>query len=405
MRITQSLSALLLSSILLVALGCTTALPPTAVPKPTATPTASPTLTPTSIPIAEDSSIPTATAAPASTPAPSATPVPTPQPSEAIAFLEWVDDGLARSEVPLVDLLEVASATSQTYFRAPMDTPWVREKQGASTWQRTVRALNRLAAVEEIAALRMMELELADTVDYSDLEAIEFMLTPAASDPEGLRRLLANTSVEESARDGADGFLPVLYMDMDDPEAAAVVRALPCVGNGLNSREFSHVVDFAELALHSPQAFWAALREERDWTPPNLGSIKFPEALSLIGSVAAVDEAAALRIIDIPSLEPMEEPDYYELERLAAMAESEPRRLSEVLDHPAVAAGEEALVPSVVLLLDLRARDSEASATLEGMPWMQEGILKIHGRCHLRRRGAAASGCCGHIRSAASAGA
>ncbi len=376
-------------SVLTVAVlsACITAPPPTAAREPTAapTPTTPPTPTPTPAPtgtpvptvtpVPTGTLVPTATPVPTSTPVSTATPVPTLQPSEAIAALEWVSDGLAPSETPSVERLELASATSQRYFRALMDAPWVRNRHSLAIWDELVSELTKLAALDEDAALRTLEIELAETIEYSDVVTIEFLRSLVASDPEGMRRLLSHPSLDEGAADGEDSFLPLLYLEMHDPDAAALVEALPWVRDGLTYLDFSYVVDLVRLAGISPRAFQATLREERDWLPPGRGALEYPESLRHINSVAAVDEAAALSIIDMPFLETVEEPYFDALERLAALAASHPQDLPEVVAHPAVTNGDEALVGAIIRLLALRLRDPEVSAALEGLPWVKEGIL------------------------------
>ena len=349
---------------------------PTATPAPTPTPAPTGTPVPTVTPVPTGTLVPTATPVPTSTPVPTATPVPTLQPSEAIAALEWVSDGLAPSETPSVEQLELASATSQRYFRALMDAPWVRKKQKFAIWEEVVSELTQLAALDEDAALRALELELAETIEYADVVTIGFLRSLVSSDPEGLRRLLSHPSLDESAADGEDRFLPLLYLEMHDPNAATLVEALPWVQDGLRYLDFSYVVDLVRLAGISPRALQATLREERDWLPPGPGALEYPEALRHINSVAAVDEEAALSIIDMPFLETVEEPYFDALERLAALAASHPQDLPEVVAHPAVTNGDEALVGAIIRLLALRLRDPEVSAALEGLPWVKEGILE-----------------------------
>ena len=393
-RASQLLIGLLLVSTLLAVLGCITAPPPTAAREPTTAPTPTTSPTPTPLPSTTATPIPTstpvpattplpasttvtaATPLPAGTPAPTATPAPTLQPSEAIASLEWVSDGLAPSETPSVEQLELASATSQRYFRALMDAPWVRKKQKFAIWEEVVSELTQLAALDEDAALRTLELELAETIEYADPTTIGFLRSLASSDPEGLRLLLSHPSLDEGDAGGEDRFLPLLYLEMHNADAAALVEALPWVQDGLGYFDFSYVVELGKLARLSPRALQAMLREERDWLPPGAGSFSYPEALGLIDSVAAVDEEAALRIIDMPFLETMQEPDFYALERLAALAASHPQQLVDMLAHPAVTAGDGALVGTIILLLDLRLRDPEASDALEGLPWVQDGIVE-----------------------------
>ena len=307
---------------------------------------------------------------------PAATPLPTLPPSEAIASLEWVEDGISSSEAALVEQLEVASQSSNSYFRALMNAPWVRQKTGTHRWDRVVGGLNQLATVDEYAAIRIMELELAETVEYADPPAVEFMLSMVALDPEGLNRLLTNTTIGDAARDGADGFLPVLYLDMHQPEAASMVRAQPWVRDGLASKDLPFVVELAKMAMQSPQAFRAVLREKSEWLPTAQGADAPSEPLKLISSIAYVNQEAALRIIDLPYLERLDTQDFLALEALDALAESRPQQLQEVMSYPAVTSDGGAFFSTIILLLDLRETDPEASALLEGLPWVQEGIVQ-----------------------------
>ena len=387
MRIKQLLSFLLLASILLASLGCAFDPPPTAERKPTPSPTAiaAPSAAPTATSTIEGAPLPSkssespvsaaaATDTRSKVLAPTATPLPTLPPGQEIVSLKWVSDGLISSEIPLVEQLEIASETSDRYFLALINTPWVRQKRGTQVWGDALVTLNRLAAVDENAAIRVIDLELRETVDNSDAAAIEFLLSLAALDPDGVSRLLNDTTVEEAAREGADGFLPVLYLDVHHPDAASLLRAQSWVQDGIEHKDGSFIAELAKLSLASPHTFRTVLREERDWLPPGRSANAFPDTLRLIGSIGAVDEDAAHRIIDLLPRGRMERQDYYALERLAALADSSPQRLPEILEHPAVAAGNEALVSTVVMLLDLRLRDPEVSAALEGMPWVKEGI-------------------------------
>ena len=322
----QLLVGLLLVSTLLAVLGCITAPPPTAVrepttaPTPTTPPTSTPLPTPTATPLPANTPVPAITPLPASTNVtaatplptstllPTATPAPTLQPSEAIAALEWVSDGRGPSETSLVEQLELASATSQRYFQALMDAPWVRNKRNLAIWDEVVSELTQLAALDEDAALRALELELAEAIEYSDPITIGFLRSLASSDPEGMRRLLSHPSLDESDADGEDRFLPLLYLEMHDPDAAALVEALPWVQDGLGY--------FGFLVRRGAWRGWQGYL--RGYSRPCCGRrgtgchpaqapSEYPEALALINSVAALDEEAALRIIDMPFLKTIAE--------------------------------------------------------------------------------------------------
>ncbi len=381
MRISRTFSSLLLCSMILAVLGCVTAPPPTAVqkPSPTPEPTATVAVAPTPLPAPTEPPVPVATTAPAGTPTqalvPTATPLPTPQPDEAIASLEWVRDGVVLSEPHLVELLETASATSQSYFRRLMDTPWVKEKQGIHFWEDAVGALNGLAAVDESAALRVLELELSETIGHSHTASTEFLHALGVSDRYGLNQLLSHPSLVREERD-SQRFIPLLYLGSQDSEAASAVESLPWVRDGLKYLEYSLVAELTWLAEQSRPVFDAALGAVMDWQLRDSRDVEYPEALRLVRSIAVADEEAALQVMDLPILEPSEAPNIHALRSLAALAESDPPQLAEVLAHPAVTAGDETLASIAILILGLRHRDTEAATALEGLLWVQEGIGK-----------------------------
>ena len=170
--------------------------PPVYTPTPAPTSTVEPTATPTLELVV--TAAPTLGLIVTATPVPIPTPTSTLQPNDAIASLRWVEGELGPSESALVELLEAASATSQSYFRALMDTPWIKNNQGSSYSVEALSTLNQLATVDEKAALQTrIELELADVLDYSDVAAIDFALSLVTLDSGGLDRLLVHTTVEE----------------------------------------------------------------------------------------------------------------------------------------------------------------------------------------------------------------
>ena len=134
------------------------------------------------------------------------------------------------------------------------------------------------------------------------------------------------------------------------------------------------VSELAKLARSSMRLFEAVMANERDWLPPRARTFDSSKALRLVTALGTVNEEAALRIIDMPSLSRTDQQGYYALEKLAALAESDPQRLEELMAKFGVTYSDGTLFSVAALIFDLRLRDREASAALEGLPWVRHGI-------------------------------
>ena len=133
-----------------------------------------------------------------------------------------------------------------------------------------------------------------------------------------------------------------------------------------------------QLAKGSPEAFQAWLQRFGD-------EETHERLIKAFTSIAVCDEAAALRILQMPFLDDAGKGAYftasdgYILEGLARLAGANPDGLTEVLAHPGIKDGITDPLTAVALLLILKQEDPKAEAAIRDLPWIADGITNTGG--------------------------
>ena len=345
---------------------------------PGSTQTSIPTLVPT--PVAAPTVTPTPTAAPLPTPRLTKAPTPTPEaettlsPAEeaAIEALPWVSNGLTNNEQQIVVRLRELASWAEPVFQELVSKPWVSGTQDNPQWELVVRYLFHMAAEDEAAALRTLELKFLDTYELGDSATTLFLRDLLQSDPDALWELLSHPRLSPEAREDQPDSLAFLYLQSRNPEAAALMESLPWVEDGLEGGEQHSVLHLQELALTSERVFQAFLAEEREWLP--LDPWIDVRVVQLLVSISELDESSALEILDLPLLQSVGIAEYEALHRLRDFLRLDPALFHEALAHPALSRANYDDVGVVVSLLYLEHIDPEAAEALEGLAWVQDGV-------------------------------
>ena len=133
------------------------------------------------------------------------------------------------------------------------------------------------------------------------------------------------------------------------------------------------VTALQQLARGSPAAFQAWMQRFRD-------DETHERLIKAFTSIAVCDEAAALRIAQMPFLDDagvgayFTASDGYILEGLARLASTNLDDLDEVLVHSDLEDGITDPLTAVALLLILKQEDPEAEAAIRDLPWIADGI-------------------------------
>ena len=230
----------------------------------------------------------------------------------------------------------------------------------------------QMAGVDEGAALLVVEMTFLDTLDWGDSSEMEFLSNLLSSDPEGLRQLFSHPTLTGAAEETPAKPMALLYLELQDPVAAEVIKAFDWVQDGLHMFEINCVIWLSALALESPMVFQALLEVERDWIPPQVQSDFV--AIERLVRMSAVNEGLAMRIVMMPLLTTIDFGDIAALDRLTNLASSDPALVHEMLAHPALNDTNADGDGATIARLYLKWRDPEASAALESLSWVKDGL-------------------------------
>ncbi len=285
-----------------------------------------------------------------------------PEAAAAIQTFPWIQDGVSRPEYDNVGypqqsptnseqsvalgLLDMAERSRET-FMAVVSKSWMQD-------QLTRSEINVLYDIMDIAhcdkeeAQRIVEMSFLDTIERDDHTPLENIISLCRAAPDGLKELLNHPEFVEGTGDGqVDEILAIvskISLELREPEAAAAIDTLPWVQDGIDAFERAGIPVLSEVALESSRVFWALL--SKDWVRDGLT----PDESRVISELTAMadkssvhrDEAAALRIVDMPFLETTDGLDLMALESLRLLIwtwEWDRGYLQQVLSHPSLQNG------------------------------------------------------------------
>ena len=340
--------------------------------------------TPTSVPtpLAAPTVAPKAAATPLPTPPPTLSPSPTPvsretlSPGESAAIdaLPWVSNGLTSNEGHIVGYLKELATWAEPVFQQLMIKLWVSSTEDNPQWELVVRYLLHIAAEDEDAALRTLQLDFLATYELGDSASAQFLRELLQSDANALWELLSHPSLSPQAGEDQPDSLALLYLHSQNPEAAALMESLPWVADGLEEFEHHSVFHLQELSLTSERVFQAYLAEEREWL--TLDQWIDVSVVQLLVSISELDESSALEILELPLLQSVGIAEYEALHRLRDLLRIDPALFREALANPALSTTNPD-VGVVVSLLYLQHVDPEAADALEGLAWVQDGVRRL----------------------------
>ena len=200
----------------------------------------------------------------------------------------------------------------------------------------------------------------------------------AESDLDGLQRVLSHSELEDGITNERVALTVLLALEQEDPEAAAAIRALPWVQDGIENEPYGdyhedeglRVVDLVGLAWRSRESLRTLL--SRSWAQEDYGQEWFLAIETVFHLAAAHDSAGALvlELFDQPG-----EPLYHMSSLLRGVGLRHPEKLLRVLSSPELrgdAASDHR--KAVLVLLILREVYPDAASTMEALPFIQDGI-------------------------------
>ena len=139
-----------------------------------------------------------------------------------------------------------------------------------------------------------------------------------------------------------------LYLEQEMPQAAAAIRALPWVADGITPPEKDVVQELLYIAPFYVKVFNALIRQP--WLADNVSDVEF-FVIESIRSIAYMNEPEAERIINMPFIETLEPPDVAAMTALRQLAHLNPQVFRAVLSHSTLNDGIDDYWAQIVALL------------------------------------------------------
>ena len=218
-----------------------------------------------------------------------------------------------------------------------MRKPWFRDGIRASE-ELLIYRLFTIANNDTQAAVQILGMHFLETVDPDDATTLD-LLVALALENGNLQQFLSNPELQGGIADDQTATVAILYLGLRNPDAASSIRALSWVEDGIAASEQDAVLALQTLALESEQAFSALMRKV--WVHDGITR----DESSVIGLLSAIsresyidqDEAAVLRIIEMPFLDDVDGVDAAAVDALQAL--SNRGYLQQVLSHSALRDG------------------------------------------------------------------
>ena len=321
----------------------------------------------------------------------SQSPVERPSPQEAIEALPWVEDGNPED----IARLERLAAEYPRVFWAVMDKPWIQgtEEGFTSDQAHILRLIERVAKTDDSAAVRIIKLPFLDSIETrNDSRTLWLFISLLQNDPVGANQFLANPALPDAIWPAE---VALIYLESQGPEIVAAIEGLQWVHDGIvpfreaniffaapskASLESGAVLYLYELYRKSPEAFLSLAR--KPWVQNGI-RIRELTALSNILEISHRDQKIAARLVNMPFLETFEADDLLPIQILRELRRTELERL---VADPMLSGGIADSQIGIVALLALRIQEPDASALVESLPWVLDGLAVSEQYAVLRLR-------------------
>ena len=303
-----------------------------------------------------------------------------------IAGLDWVMDGLEFHEHEALTLWQEAARQSKGVFRHLMDESrsWLRP--GSDLNNDVIKALIDMSVIDEGVALRVLQMPFLETIEFIDIIALERLGALLESNPEALSRVLSNAAIENNITDEKVIHVLILYLEEIAPEMAEAINNLAWVQDGITylpprdwgnlskrpeEAEAINVYYLFVFSIDSPDF----LREltGKPWFQDDVNGLEL-SMMSYFNALVLFDRDVALQMLRMPFLDEIKDQDVAVLQLLTELRWWEGDALRKLLANPALAGGIRDDNLGIVRLLEAKTRDSEDTAALENLTWIQDGV-------------------------------
>ena len=249
-----------------------------------------------------------------------------------IAALDWVQDGLHFQEHRAVTILQELAGVSRKTFRLLVESNWPRQPVKGGVEILAFEVLVDIAPIDEDAVIQIADMPFLGTVEYIDWQVVTRLHELGLENPDALDRILRDSTTRGGITDEQVFDILFLYLEQDAPAAAETIRSLPWVQDGITyvppqdivnpdapPRELEpyFVMNMVNFAAASPDFLFEFA--EKPWVQDGPDRIERSIVYNFRYFVPR-DPQKALRVLQLPLLETIEEGDAFYVESLADLA-------------------------------------------------------------------------------------
>ena len=281
-----------------------------------------------------------------------------------------------------VRALERLAIGSPVAFQA-----WMQRFGDDKTSAPLIETYASIAFCDEAAALQILRMPFLDDAairETRDSLVLEGLSRLAKSNLADLEEVISHPQLQGGITDESAALFLLLLLDREDPAAAAAIRALPWIEDGITytdhavSRavniivedETSHVVYLVHTAKRANKSFWAFV--ELPWVRDGYNTSE----LSIIRDIYFMsrwDDEATARVLEMPFLETL---GFEESRIMSLLLDTARRRgLQQLIASPHFEDGIRDGQSVTVALVDLELQHPDASAAANGLESLFRSLL------------------------------
>ncbi len=271
-----------------------------------------------------------------------------PEAGRAIEALPWIQDGISPpprdrdgnpsgigSEARMVrDMMQWQLRGYRGHLLTLLSRPWFQDGLDRREHLIVYKMMSEIAPHGTQTSLRILRMPFLETIGEGDLLIVDILYSAAFGGH--LRNLLSQPSLQGGIVDGQVATVALEYLGLRDSSAAATLRALPWIRDGVAFSEVDHLLALQRIALESRTVFHVVA--SKTWV---LDGINRDELSTIddLAYISAKDDALALRIVEMPFLITLDVGDASLVAMLAHFSDNESRRyyLNRVLSHSTIA--------------------------------------------------------------------
>ena len=264
---------------------------------------------------------------------------------------------------------------------------WMQRFGDGETHASLIDSFASIAFCDESAALRIIQMPFLDDAvgayfEDSDSQTLDGLARLARSSLGALEEVLSHPGLQGGISDASTTLTLLLVLEQEDAVAAAALRALPWVADGIKYIDFdalptadyvqdesSQVRGLINTARKPNRSFWALL--DKPWVRDGYNWMEWPIIIDLL-NMASYDDAGTARVLEMPFLETLSHSDGRITSFLSGVAWE--RILHGLLSSPKLEGGIRDGDFAIVALAEAELQNPEAAAALDQLGWVQDGI-------------------------------